>query len=155
MIQSTREDASVKLLDRAVTGHRLSAGEIRGLYDLPTHDLAAAAHEVRQHRSNPEIATYSIGGNIDYTNICVVACRFCAFYRARHQEGAFTLTLDEIAEQMDELRRIGGRDVLLEAASIPTCHFSGIWICCASSNRAIRKSTSMRSAQRRFSVWSS
>ncbi|MGD1026417.1 radical SAM protein [Candidatus Binatus soli] len=123
MIQSTHEDASFKLLDRAIAGHRLSAGEIRRLYDLPTNDLAAAAHELRLRRSNPELATYSIGGNIDYTNICVVACRFCAFYRARHQEGAFTLTLDEIADQMDELRRIGGRDALLEGGINPDLPF--------------------------------
>src|ERR1035437_1955183 len=79
MIQSTHEDASFKLRDRAIAGHRLSDGEIRRLYDLPTNDLAAAAHELRLRRSNPELATYSIGGNIDYTNSCVVACKFCAF----------------------------------------------------------------------------
>jgi len=123
MIQSTHQDASFKLLDRAVAGHRLDAGEIRRLYDLPINDLAAAAHEVRVRHSNPYLATYSIGGNIDYTNICVVACRFCAFYRAKHQEGAFTLTLDEIAAQMDELRRIGGRDVLLEGGINPDLPF--------------------------------
>ena len=114
MTQSTHGDASFKLLDRAVAGHRLSAGEIRRLYDLPTSDLAAAAHELRLRRSNPELATYSVAGNIDYTNVCVVACRFCAFYRARRQEGAFTLTFDEIAEQMDELRRIGCLDVMIQ-----------------------------------------
>jgi CofH subfamily radical SAM domain protein len=114
MTQSSHEDASFKLLDRAIAGHRLSAGEIRRLYDLPTNELAAAAHELRLRRINPELATYSVAGNIDYTNICVVACRFCAFYRARRQEGAFTLSLDEIAEQMDELRRIGCLDVMIQ-----------------------------------------
>src|SRR5208283_852755 len=92
MIQSTHEDASFKLLDRATAGHRLSAGEIRRLYDLPIDDLAAAANELRLRHNNPELSTYSIGGNIDYNKVCVVACRFCAFYRAKHQEGAFTLT---------------------------------------------------------------
>ena len=123
MIQSTHEDASFKLLDRAVAGHRLSAGEIRRLYDLPINDLAAAAHESRLCHNNPELATYSIGGNIDYTNVCVIACRFCAFYRAKHQEGAFTLTLDEIAGQMDALRSIGARDVLLEGGINPDLPF--------------------------------
>jgi len=123
MIQSAHHEASFKLLDRAISGHRLNAGEIRRLYELPTNDLAAAAHGIRLYRNNPELATYSIGGNIDYTNVCVVACRFCAFYRARHQEGAFTLTLDEIADQMDELRRIGGRDVLLQGGINPDLPF--------------------------------
>ncbi len=123
MTQSTHEDASFKLLDRAIAGHRLSAGEIRGLYDLPINDLAAAANELRLRHNNPELATYSIGGNIDYTNVCVVACRFCAFYRAKHQEGAFTLTRDEITAQMDALRSIGARDVLLEGGINPDLPF--------------------------------
>ena len=114
MTQSTHGDASFKLLDRAIAGHRLSAGEIRRLYDLPTSDLAVAAHELRLRRSNPELATYSVAGNIDYTNICVVACKFCAFYRTRHQDDAFTLALDEIARQMSELKRIGCLDVMIQ-----------------------------------------
>jgi CofH subfamily radical SAM domain protein len=123
MIQSANEDASFKLLDRAIGGHRLNAAEICRLYGLPTNELAAAAHELRLRRCNPDLATYSIGGNIDYTNVCVVACKFCVFYRARHQEGAFTLTLDQIAEQMDELRRIGGRDALLQGGINPDLPF--------------------------------
>ncbi len=123
MTRSTHEGASFKLLDRAIAGHRLSAGEIRGLYDLPINDLAAAANELRLRHNNPELATYSIGGNIDYTNVCVVACRFCAFYRAKHQEGAFTLTRDEITAQMDALRSIGARDVLLEGGINPDLPF--------------------------------
>src|SRR5208337_4753949 len=123
MIQSTHQDASFKLLDRAVAGHRLDAGEIRRLYDLPINDLAAAAHEVRVRHSNPYLATYSIGGNIDYTNVCVVACKFCAFYRAQHQEGAFTLSYDEIVRQMEDVKRIGGLDVLIQGGVNPDLPF--------------------------------
>ncbi|MGA7871421.1 MAG: radical SAM protein [Candidatus Binatus sp.] len=115
---------SIKLLDRAVGGHRLSADEILRLYELPSHELAVAAHAVRQRRTDPEVATYSIGGNIDYTNVCVVACRFCAFYRARHQDGAFTLSFDEIARQMDGIRQIGGLDVLIQGGVNPDLPFT-------------------------------
>lgn len=113
-----------ELLDRAVAGHRLSADEILRLYELPSRELAAAAHAVRQYRTNPDVATYSIGGNIDYTNVCTVACRFCAFYRARHQDGAFTLTFDEIARQMDAVRQIGGLDVLIQGGINPELPFT-------------------------------
>jgi len=113
-----------ELLDRAIAGHRLSADEIRRLYDLPSRELAAAAHAVRQRRTDPDLATYSIGGNIDYTNVCTVACRFCAFYRARHQDGAFTLTFDEIARQMDAVRQIGGLDVLIQGGINPELPFT-------------------------------
>ena len=101
-----------KTLDRAVAGHRLSSEQILQLYEAPLRELAGAANEVRMSHSDPKLATYAIGGNIDYTNVCVVACRFCAFYRAPPQEGAFTLSFDEIGQQMDALRRIGARDCL-------------------------------------------
>ena len=113
-----------ELLDRAIAGHRLSADEIRRLYELPSRELAAAAHAVRQRRTDPDLATYSIGGNIDYTNVCTVACRFCAFYRTRHQDGAFTLTFDEIARQMDAVRQIGGLDVLIQGGINPELPFT-------------------------------
>lgn len=111
------------ILDRAAAGERLSGEEILALFDLPLPQLAAAANRVRLSRSDPEIATYSIGGNIDYTNICVVACGFCAFYRARHQEGAYTLPFDEIAARMEQIRRIGGLDVLIEGGVNPDLPF--------------------------------
>ena len=124
MTHSHLATPSIKLLDRAVGGHRLSADEIIRLYELPSHELAAAANAVRRSRTDPALATYSIGGNIDYTNVCVVACRFCAFYRARHQDGAFTLTFDEIARQMDEIRQIGGLDVLIQGGVDPELPFT-------------------------------
>lgn len=124
MTHSHLSTPSIKLLDRAVGGHRLTADEILRLYELPSHELAVAAHAVRQRVTDPEVATYSIGGNIDYTNVCTVACRFCAFYRARHQDGAFTLTFHEIAHQMDEIRQIGGLDVLIQGGIDPELPFA-------------------------------
>ncbi len=113
-----------RILDRAAAGERLSADEILALYDLPADEVAQAAHQARLRATDPECATYSIGGNIDYTTICTVACKFCAFYRARHQEGAYTLTFDEIARQMDEIVRIGGLDVLIQGGVNPDLPFS-------------------------------
>lgn len=111
------------IADRAASGERLSGEEILALFDLPLPELAAAANRVRLGRTDPETATYSIGGNIDYTNICVVACGFCAFYRAKHQPGAFTLPFDEIGARMEEIRRIGGLDVLIEGGVNPSLAF--------------------------------
>jgi cyclic dehypoxanthinyl futalosine synthase len=110
---------AANVLDRAVMGRRLSSVDILALYRLPANEVRAAAHALRLQCTDPEIATYSIGGNIDYTNVCVVACKFCAFYRGRHQDGAFTLGIDEIARQMDEIARIGGLDVLIQGGVNP------------------------------------
>lgn len=110
-------------LDRAVAGHRLSREELLALYQLPLCEVAAAAHEVRLHQADPEVVTYSIGGNIDYTNVCVVACKFCNFYRTKHQEGAYTLSSDEMAGKMQELRQIGSRELLLQGGVNPELPF--------------------------------
>jgi len=122
-ICSAYEGGSIGALDRAVAGHRLNSEEILHLYEVPQDELAAAANEVRMSRIDPKIATYSIGGNIDYTNVCSVACRFCAFYRAKHQDGAFTLTIDEIARQVGQLKSLGGGDVLLQGGINPDLPF--------------------------------
>lgn len=124
MNQSNHAAAPSRLLDRAVAGHRLTAIETRLLYELPQNELAAAANEVRRRRTDPEVATYAIGGNIDYTNVCVVACRFCAFYRVKQQDGAFTLSFAEIGRQMNEVRKIGGLDVLLQGGINPDLPFT-------------------------------
>lgn len=112
-------EIATKAIDRGVMGLRLSEEDIIALYSLPASEVRAAAHELRLQCTDPDIATYSVGGNIDYTNVCTVACKFCAFYRARHQDGAFTLTIDEIARQMDEIARMGGHDVLIQGGINP------------------------------------
>jgi CofH subfamily radical SAM domain protein len=116
-------NSALDALERAVAGQRLSAKEILSLYEVPTPELAAAAHEVRLQRTPPNIVSYPIGGNIDYTSICTVACRFCLFYRAQHQQGAFTLSFDEIARQMEAIRRFGGREVLIQGGVNPDLPF--------------------------------
>jgi cyclic dehypoxanthinyl futalosine synthase len=113
-----------KTLDRAAAGHRLSSEEILQLYEAPMGELAAAANEVRMSHSDPKLATYAIGGNIDYTNVCSVACRFCAFYRAKHQKGAFTLEIDEILRRVGHVKSMGGADVLLQGGINPDLPFA-------------------------------
>ncbi len=123
MKTSNTQSFAANALDRALVGRRLSREEVLALYEVPWPELAAGAHELRLQMTDPEIGTYSIGGNIDYTNVCVVACKFCAFYRAGHQKGAFTLRFDEILGQMEEIRRIGGRDVLIQGGVNPDLPF--------------------------------
>ena len=60
----------MNLLTKAASGERLSPQEAVGLYDLPLFDLAAAAHAVRQQRTDPGVVTYLIDRNINYSNVC-------------------------------------------------------------------------------------
>ena len=72
-----------EILDDALAGRRISAGDAhRLLLDGELLTLGEAAHAVRDRHNDPAVATYNVDRNINYTNVCVYKCRFCAFYRA-------------------------------------------------------------------------
>src|SRR5690606_29786460 len=77
--------ADMSLLADAASGRRLSAAEALALHDLPLFDVAAAAHEVRLARTDPQTVSYLIDRNVNYSNVCNVGCSFCGFYRTRRQ----------------------------------------------------------------------
>ncbi|RIH84872.1 Cyclic dehypoxanthine futalosine synthase [Meiothermus luteus] len=110
-------------LSRAVAGERLSKDELLELFYLPLPEVASAAHELRLKRSNPQVVTYLIDRNINYTNICTVACNFCAFYRTRRQADAYVLSFEEIGRKIEELMQIGGRRILMQGGVNPDLPF--------------------------------
>jgi cyclic dehypoxanthinyl futalosine synthase len=111
-----------RLLDHAADGGRLSPEEALDLYvGAPFHALGEAADAVRRRRF-PEtagIATYLIDRNINYTNVCLTACKFCAFYRApKHAEG-WTHSVEEIVRRADEAVALGATQVMLQGGHSP------------------------------------
>jgi cyclic dehypoxanthinyl futalosine synthase len=110
------------LLDRAADGGRLTPEEALELYtDAPFHALGKAADAARRRRfaDTAGIATYLIDRNINYTNVCVTACKFCAFYRApKHAEG-WTHSIEEIVRRSDEAVELGATQVMLQGGHSP------------------------------------
>jgi cyclic dehypoxanthinyl futalosine synthase len=106
--------------DRDGAGRRLSAGEALDLYlHAPTPLVGRLADEVR-HRRHPErVVTYIIDRNVNYTNVCVARCRFCAFYRPVGSSEGYTLGFDEIFRKIDETIRLGGVQLLLQGGHNP------------------------------------
>lgn len=111
------------VLERAVQGDALSQDEIVSLYHLPLPEVAAAAHQRRMEVANPERVTYLIDRNINYTNICNVACNFCAFYRTGKQKDAYVLSFPQIGAKIEELMAIGGRRILMQGGVNPDLPF--------------------------------
>ncbi len=73
-----------------------------------------------RRRLNPEPrVTFVIDRNINYTNICVSGCRFCAFYRAPGAADGYVLDWDELAAKLRELKDHGGSGVLLQGGLNP------------------------------------
>ncbi|HEX6499384.1 MAG TPA: cyclic dehypoxanthinyl futalosine synthase [Micromonosporaceae bacterium] len=108
------------ILQRAADGGRISADEALLLYtDAPFHALGEAADTVRRRRYPDNIVTYIIDRNINYTNVCVTACRFCAFYRApKHAEG-WSHSTEEILRRCGEAVDLGATQVMLQGGHHP------------------------------------
>jgi cyclic dehypoxanthinyl futalosine synthase len=81
----------------------------------------ADAERWRQHPEN--VVTYIIDRNINYTNVCVADCKFCAFYRRpKHHEG-YVLSFEQIGAKIDECKAIGGVQILLQGGHNPYIPF--------------------------------
>jgi dehypoxanthine futalosine cyclase len=102
------------VLQKAATGRRLTPDEAAGLYRSPLFALASAADAVRGMRTDPEVVTYLIDRNINYSNVCSVGCSFCGFYRTRRQDDAYTLSYDAISAKVTELEAVGGTRILMQ-----------------------------------------
>jgi cyclic dehypoxanthinyl futalosine synthase len=111
-----------EILQRAADGGRIDAGEALLLYTrAPFHMLGEAADAARRRRHPENIVTYIIDRNINYTNICVTACKFCAFYRApKHREG-WSHPMAEILHRCGEAVELGATQVMLQGGHHPEC----------------------------------
>ena len=109
-----------EVLQHAADGGRISPEQALLLYtDAPFHALGQAADAVRRRRYPDNIATYLIDRNINYTNVCVTACKFCAFYRApKHDEG-WVHGLDEILRRCGEAVQLGATQIMLQGGHHP------------------------------------
>ncbi len=103
------------LLDRAADGGRLSPDDALLLFrEASLLELGAAASAVRQRLHPGTVATYQVDRNINYTNVCIYRCRFCAFYRPSGDPEGYVLPLEEIGRKVEETLALGGTGVLLQ-----------------------------------------
>ena len=117
---SGSEVGVAEVLEAAVGGRRLTGEELQRLFDEASlHQLGAAAHAVRCRLNSPGEATYIIDRNINYTNVCVYRCKFCAFYRAPGDADAYVLPFETIARKVEETVAAGGTGILLQGGVHP------------------------------------
>jgi len=111
---------TANLLQHAADGGRLSPEQALLLYtDAPLHALGEAADTVRRRRYPDNIATYIIDRNINYTNVCLTACKFCAFYRAPGHAEGWTHTDSEILRRCGEAVELGATQIMLQGGHSP------------------------------------
>src|SRR6476469_3347457 len=107
-------------LERASARERLSREDALALYtDAPTHSLGRLADAARGRRHPERVVSYIIDRNVNYTNVCVARCNFCAFYRPVGSSAGYVLGFDEIFRKIDETIAVGGNQLLLQGGHNP------------------------------------
>ncbi len=94
------------------------------LYDRASLlELGGLADAARWKLHPERVVTYIIDRNINYTNVCVADCKFCAFYRRpKHAEG-YVLSFEEIGRKIDEVKALGGVQILMQGGHNPYIPF--------------------------------
>jgi cyclic dehypoxanthinyl futalosine synthase len=108
------------LADEIRAGRRVTAGEALELYRrAPTHLLGHLADTIRTRKHPGGIVTYIIDRNVNYTNVCVAKCNFCAFYRDVGSPEGYVLGFDELFRKIDETIAVGGVQLLMQGGHNP------------------------------------
>lgn len=85
----------------------------------PLLELGARADALRQQKAPGDVVSYIVDRNINYTNLCITDCKFCAFYRRPKDDEAYTLSFEEIGRKIDEAKALGGVQILMQGGHNP------------------------------------
>jgi cyclic dehypoxanthinyl futalosine synthase len=108
------------IANKVLDGGRVDRAEALELYrHAPTHLLGHLADSIRLRKHPDRIVTYIIDRNVNYTNVCVARCNFCAFYRPVGSTEGYVLGFEEIFRKIDETIAVGGNQLLLQGGHNP------------------------------------
>ena len=103
------------ILEKALAGQRIDPKEALQLFS--TTDillLGNIASRLAQKKRTDRTVTYIVDRNINYTNVCVTDCSFCAFYRKEPDTDSYVLPFETIAQKIEETLSVGGQQILLQ-----------------------------------------
>ncbi len=110
------------IADKVFAGDRLTAQDGLRLFQHPNlPELAFLANHVREkmHPDTNPLVTYVVGRNVNYTNVCWVRCKFCAFYRVPGHDEGYTLSREQIYEKVQQMVDAGGIEILMQGGLNP------------------------------------
>ncbi|MGB3222208.1 MAG: cyclic dehypoxanthinyl futalosine synthase [Desulforhopalus sp.] len=109
-----------KVIDKVSAGLRINDNDYRLLEkEANLHELGFLANTIRRDKHPENRVTYVIDRNINYTDICISACKFCAFYKAPEDKEGYLLSFEELAEKIGETQALGGTQILLQGGLHP------------------------------------
>src|SRR5213596_1806942 len=114
------------LTGSVLAGERISTDDVLQLYRWPLEELGALANARRDLAKaksyggrGREIVTYIVDRNINYTNVCNVYCKFCAFYRTEKDPDSYIITFDALDKKIEETLALGGTQILMQGGHHP------------------------------------
>jgi len=108
------------IIEKIEAGERIDGSEYLLLeQSADLHQLGFLAHAVRQRLHPEPVVTYVIDRNINYTDICTSACKFCAFFKAPDDEDGQALSQAELGAKIAETQKLGGTQILLQGGLHP------------------------------------
>ena len=105
--------------EKVFEGIPLTRDEALSLFRFPLHLLGELARTVRFRLHPEKIVTYVVDRNINYTNICISGCKFCAYFRPPNSKEGYLLSFEEIAKKIEETIALGGYQILLQGGLHP------------------------------------
>ncbi len=114
-----------QILNKALQGQRLNVEDTITLFESDEIEKMGHAANQIMLRHHPEpMTTFVVGRNVNYTNVCDVYCRFCAFYRRPGSEEGYVLDDEVILNKIQETVDVGGTEILMQGGTNPNLKFS-------------------------------
>jgi cyclic dehypoxanthinyl futalosine synthase len=114
-----------RILDSALAGNRISLEDCIQLYESDQIEkMGHVANQIMLKQHPDPITTFVIGRNINYTNICDVYCKFCAFYRPPGSSEGYVLPDETIFSKIQETLDVGGTEILMQGGTNPNLPFT-------------------------------
>lgn len=109
-----------RIIDGVLDGSRISDDQYLTLErNGDFYQLGFLADAIRRRKHPEGKVTYVIDRNVNYTDICIAACKFCAFFKAPEQKNGYLLSRDELAQKIEETQKLGGTQILLQGGLHP------------------------------------
>ncbi|MEN8136029.1 MAG: cyclic dehypoxanthinyl futalosine synthase [Thermodesulfobacteriota bacterium] len=106
--------------DKILAGQRITVAEgLQLAQEADLHQLGFLADAVKRRLHPESFITYVVDRNINYTDICISACKFCAFFKAPEDETGYVLTNEELGRKIEETKALGGTQILLQGGLHP------------------------------------
>src|SRR2546425_5640529 len=130
MVNTTETATCDELLGRLKARERLTFEEWQTVESFaPTEKLGRLADELRKLLHPDDVVTYVVDRNVNYSNVCVSVCSFCAFYRKPGSPEGYVHSYDEIFRKVEEMIELGGSGVLMQGGlhpDLPLDYYTGL-----------------------------